>query len=330
MIQPLHFTTRAIEGLTGFAETGAPLAREGFRYLAGKLRQAQVFQLADHGELLDRSKPRPEMPGLVFQPPFPVVALEYQSPAETARRTPNYTEAPSSRRIAVAWKWTDDLPAALRRWSPPILGEGTVVASVSYFDEHKMWMPVAAAAFLPIDGSWFERTPADGSFVSAMIESGQIAPAVAKARTYEMSLIPLLPEALAEFASHLGSEGMLDHIAADLMDEVNAYTDLCYALACRNVGIEKHDAPARLNKARIKAGKLPFADFHTLSLTTQQDGTALGAGGHAGPRPHLRRGHIRHLRHLGPDRITWVNAAMVRGRGQGFVHKNYSVGRVDA
>lgn len=321
MTQALNYTVKAIECLASFDATAPGGSRAGFRYLAGKLREAQVFVLPDHGELLDRSKVRPELPGLTLRPPFPVIALEYASPAQTARRTPSYSDAPCSKRIALAWQWADDLPAELRGWMPEVSGNGVAVASIAYFDEHRLWLPVAAGAHMAFDDNWQQQPKLP--YVDAMVASGQMTRAQATAKAFPMTLVPFLPEGLIGMAQAIGQAKATDALAADLMDEVNAYTDLCYALACRNVGAERHQQPAALNKARLRSGKLPFADFHVLKLSgTDGEGAPVG-GGHGAPRAHLRRGHIRRLRHLGPDRVTWVNATMVKGRG--FVDKAYAV-----
>lgn len=270
--------------------------------------------------MLDRSKPRPELPGLTLRPPFPVVALEYASPAQTARHTPAYSDAPCSKRIALAWQWEEDLPAPLRSWATRGMGEGIVVASIAYYDQQRLWLPVAAGAHMAFDDNWMHQPKLP--YVDAMVASGRMTRAQAAARSYPMTLVPLLPEGLGGMAEAVGLASAADAIAADLMDEVNAYTDLCYALACRNVTTERHDQPAALNKARLRSGKLPFADFHVLRLSgADGEGAPVGAG-HGSPRAHLRRGHIRRLRHLGPDRVTWVNATMVSGRG--FVDKVYA------
>jgi hypothetical protein len=317
MTQPLHYTPKAIECLANLEGTASPAASVGIRYLTAKLRLAQVFVLPDHGSLLDRSKPRPEVAGLTFQPAFPVVALEYPSPAATGRVVPGYTDAPSSKRIALAWRWTDDLPVSLRRFAPPV-GDGVAIASICWFDELQLWLPVAAAAHMTFEDEWKHLDPLP--FVQAAAAAGSVSPSIIAARTYPFQLLPMLPDALGGMVQALGPSGATDHLAADLNDEINAYTDLCYALACKNVETREHPAPAALNKSRLKAGKLPLKSFHVLELNGGGDMPGTGtAVDRAGPRSHLRRGHIRRLP---GERVTWVNSTVVRGRG--FVDKVYA------
>jgi hypothetical protein len=329
MIHPLNYTPKVIEAFERYQAPAAPLSRIMFGYLAAKLRQAQVFLLPDHGELLERDKPRPEMAGLVFKPPYPVTVLEYAAPPGRAM-TPGM-DLPCPKRVVLAWEWTDDAPPELRGWIPPDLGPGVVVASIVYTGNSGTWIPVAAAAHFAYDDVW---VPASGLAVGplrqAMIDTHRVKPSILAANTYHTRPFALLPEALLGMWQAAGQDGSTDMLAADLMDELNAYADFSFALACRNVTVESHPAPSRLNAARTRAGKIPLFDHHVLKLSGEDGrrGPAVGVGEGSSPRPHLRRGHIRHLRHLGPDRITWVNAAMVRGRSAdaGFADKDYAVG----
>lgn len=318
MTQPLNYTVKAIEALSSYPCPGAPLSRLGMRYVADKLRQAQVFVLGDAGQLLERNKPRPEVPGIVFKPPFPVVALEY-SAADIDWDMGEYTQAKCPRRIALAWEWQDDLPPLLRGMCNPNLGEGVVILSIAYYEGANQWVPIAAGMHLAYDTEWRKDLPIT-PFRAAMIECGRLSKKTSDAATMQMAPIPIMPEVIFAAASMSGPDKAADAIAADNMDEVNAYTDLCYALACKNVTSKKHDASVALNKQRIKVGKLPLKDFHVLEVAgAEAPGGGDGSADRNGPRSHLRRGHIRRL---AGDRVTWVNATMVRG--QGFIDKVYS------
>lgn len=321
MTQALNFTVKAIESFIAGDLPDAPLSQIGMEYLLGKLREAQVFILPEYGMVLDRDKPRPEVPGLTFSPAFPVVALEFTAPVDEEKRIPGYTDSPASRRIALAWRWTDDMPPELRRWSPTDIEDGVIVASISFMDRLGFWVPIAAAAHISFSTEWTKLAPTP--FYEAALAAGRVAPKVAAAPTFPYTLIPLLPEMLVATQQRIGRAALLDTIAADLMDEVNAYIDVCYALSCRNVSPERHPAPEKLNKARIRRGDLPLKDFHILKVEGASDADHDEPGNAGSRRAHLRRGHIRQLRYLGEGRMTWVNATMVRGRG--FIEKAYSV-----
>ena len=314
----LNFSTKAIEDLLSFPCPDAPGTAAGLRYIVGKLREAEVFMLQDGGDLLDRSKPRPQVPGLLFKPPFPVVALEFPANTQEWGSSP-YTVAKCSRRISLAWEWSDDLPDELKAWAPQIDRPGVIIASIACYDEQRIWMAVPLGAYVPFDGQYIE--PDTSEFRDTMLAEGRINLAQANAPAYEIKPFPLLPDAIAAVAGQHGIDRMFDFMRADLMDEVNAYCDLCFMLACRNVEIDRHPASAPLNKARIKAGRIPLKDFHVLMLKGEQSEAGTAIGSRSGPRTHLRRGHIRRL---SQTRITWVNAALVRGRG-GAVSKSYAV-----
>lgn len=322
MTQPLNYTPKAIVDLTAMAvqaKAGTPLSSAGIFYLVDKLRQAQVFVLSDGGQLLDRSKPRPELPGIVLRPPFPVVALEYQA-NPTDWKDPIYTASPCSRRIALAWDYTDDLPPLIEGVIGRPLAPGVVMASIAYYDEHQQWMPIAVAAHVGYDESW-EAPQGHSDYQTRMIAAGRIAKAMAEASGLAGSTVPICPEAIYVGAATLGVERTMDMMSADLADEIAAYMDLCWALACKNVSTRSSPAPEKLNRQRLKAGKPPLFGFHVLELAgdTLVGADGEGAADRNAPRAHLRRGHIRRLN---PERVTWVNQTMVRGRG--FVDKVYA------
>lgn len=316
MTQPLNYTVKAIEAMSTYPCVGAPGAAAGFGYLLGKLREAEVFVLPDHGELLDREKPRPEVPGVAFTPAFPVVALEYTADAPR-RADPYYTAARSSKRIALAWRWTEDRPEILKRCGPPVLSDGVVVASIYWSDQDRAWVPVAAAMHLSYDDATTQ--PAiENDFVRSIKAAGAIRQ---DARGVTGTLVPILPEVLAATAATIGPRQMANDISGDLHDEMNAFIDLCCALACANVGTERIEQPPALQRSRLRAGKLPLRDFHVLRISGERamPGQRGAAGDREAARSHLRRGHIRRLP---GERVTWVNATIVRGRG--FVDKVYA------
>lgn len=312
--QALNYTPKAIEALLSYPSPGAPLTRQGFRYIADKLRQAQVFVLPDFGMLLDRSKPRPQVDTLIFKPPFDVVALEFTGD-NPGRSDPYYTAARSTRRIALAWDWKDDLVFA-----PKGLAPGVVIASIAFYDNDQAWMPIMGAYHVPYDAKW--GVPQPSAFAERMVEIGGMTAAQARAPAPGGTPIPLLPEVILHALKQVGNEGLIDLLQSDLSDEVAAYMDLCCALACRNVQFDRHAAPTKLNKARIAAGKLPLPDHHTLTLNGADYGGGATAHDRLGPRSHLRRGHIRRLP---TGRITWVNQTMVHGQADGFVTKTYRI-----
>lgn len=97
------------------------------------------------------------------------------------------------------------------------------------------------------------------------------------------------------------------------------------ALSCSNINIETEIKPdAKLNKARIKKGKVPLFEYKVLKIdpqSTVSDGSTL-SGTHASPRTHLRRGHIRRLKN---GTTVWVNGCVVGVNNKGIINKDYMV-----
>jgi hypothetical protein len=87
----------------------------------------------------------------------------------------------------------------------------------------------------------------------------------------------------------------------------------------RGIETTREGPSDKLAKARRKAGKAPIPSHWVVH--TEPYVTALGrhpgprgevAGGHhASPRPHLRRGHLRHLHERHGSGTTWVRDAVV-------------------
>lgn len=73
---------------------------------------------------------------------------------------------------------------------------------------------------------------------------------------------------------------------------------------------------SKLNKARIKTGKLPLLRNTYISanhyIEALRETVRSDNSGRASPRMHLRRAH---LRHLGLDKIVPVHAAIINGAG---------------
>lgn len=321
MSEALNFTSKALADLAALElhpQIGTA-DREGIAFIADMLGQAEVFVLPDAGALLDRSKPRPQVPPAMFRPPFPVVALEYRA-VETGRRDPLYEAATSSKRIALAWQFDGTFPGGGTYSDAPEPGSGVFVASVCYFDDLKSWVPIAGATFVPFDTIYAKAEPS--GYRETMLRNGRINQAQYKADTLQMGgVIALMPEWFARTVQQRGWQTSMEMLSADLMDEVNAYLDMCIALACTNVTAERHSQPEKLNRARIKSGKTPLKDYHVLNLAGEH-AVGNGPGGSAGRRAHLRRGHVRRLP---GDRVTWVNACIVSGSRPGFVSKDYAV-----
>jgi hypothetical protein len=325
MLSPHNYCSKAIEQFAAGGNPAMPISAAAIGYIRAKLIHAEKFILPDGGRLLPSDRAKPEVPGLIFRPPFPVVALEYQmDSASTWDDGSIYTASSAPKRIALAWDWQDDFPPRMRTPATSMLGPGVMLMEISWRAEICQWIPGLAALHIGYDDEW-TKVEALPPFMAAMVERGQVKPHLAAVGrlAFPHSMVPMLTEAVFHKAQVAGSwEAAVDLIRADTNDELIAYIDLCYALACKNVATERFPAPDKLNRARIKAGKMPLFDHHVLMLNgAQGEAGSADHGVRNGPRSHLRRGHIRRL---GVERITWVNQTMVRGSG-GFVDKTYAV-----
>lgn len=96
------------------------------------------------------------------------------------------------------------------------------------------------------------------------------------------------------------------------------------ALSATAVKCELVQQPARLNKARARAGKSPISDHRVVIIGgVSASGRIVGPGlTRASPRMHWRRGHVRIL---APDRKIKIPPCLVGDRARGFTTHDYSV-----
>lgn len=99
--------------------------------------------------------------------------------------------------------------------------------------------------------------------------------------------------------------------------------ELLEALSCKNIEqtIIQHENKEQ-NDKRARKNKLPIYEERILTIkATPKEGMDIGAGAHASPRQHLRRGHIRRL----DTGNVWVNACVVGSSEKGVIKKSYNV-----
>lgn len=119
-----------------------------------------------------------------------------------------------------------------------------------------------------------------------------------------------------------------DRIAArELLKLSYVLEQTLLALHCTNVRSLDNPPPNALNKKRKKDGKLPLFTYKTLHIVSgERSGhysqSEDGDEARRSPRLHFRRGHVRHI---GGDRITWVQQCMVGNRRLGVVEKAYAL-----
>lgn len=110
----------------------------------------------------------------------------------------------------------------------------------------------------------------------------------------------------------------------DCSTECCAMLEFIEALSCANVSHSIYQKECKsINAKREKKGKVPIWETKILTIDTKQESKSgtTKTGGHASPRQHLRRGHIRRL----PNKNIWVNSCVVGDKANGVIEKQYRV-----
>lgn len=99
-------------------------------------------------------------------------------------------------------------------------------------------------------------------------------------------------------------------------------------LECGNTDIEIEKSSSRLNKKRIKKGKLPFFDYHVLTVNRHLKSVSNTQNiNHRSPRQHIRRGHIRHYK---DGRKIFIQSCIVGDSDNGLIKKDYRIVGINA
>lgn len=111
-------------------------------------------------------------------------------------------------------------------------------------------------------------------------------------------------------------------ISAVIISHLKTFISL---LECNNIYI-KNNKPSELKqRLQKKKKKTPLFEYKTLHIKTPNQNTINITGNksdRAGPRVHLRRGHIRHYAN---GTCTWVQQCVVGNKKNGVIHKDYSL-----
>jgi hypothetical protein len=194
---------------------------------------------------------------------------------------------------------------------------------------------------LPFDISYFECSM-NGQLAAAIVwndGAGAISatPFIcgAKIPEYGLGNVPILYKVtltvedgeLAYRRSGLVGEPEPDEAINNLIDKSVYLVLVAMALLASDaVEVAEVAAPKRLNKRRLKKGKVPLYDHHVVKIKgVSKSGGIIPLGGtHASPRQHWRRGHIRTLhRDTLEEKKIMIPATLIGGRG--FVSKDYEV-----
>lgn len=306
------------------------------------LTNAQIFQLPDNGHIVHGWGETPDHEP-TLRLPFPVTAAEVnwnirstdnEAPESMGGKNVSYLISP--RRIAVGVEIQHgedhieivgrslmDQPSVVdiltaERLEQPM---ARVTMAISYIEAVGRWIidPTALVDYyVDVDMSMAEAREPDRELRRRQIAHGY-RPVDGKKRGVAI----IMPGFFRDDYSQRPEETWHNSIGNDVGNEADWMHQLTTALACQNVSSERISPPKLLQSERRRRKKLPLFDYHLLTLGRRGAGgsSSEGSGTHAGPRTHLRRGHIRRL---GENRTTWVNETIVNP-GHGFVEKGYIV-----
>lgn len=320
-MQTLNLSTHCLEQLVEVRNQLPSFAmRELFTGLIESLRAAPKFLLPDGGRVIDDQESVARLYDQI-RLPFPCVALEYE--AHGAINTAIETQ--SSRRIALCWDLRHGAPAYVQAVTGcgPEPQKCLVVQSLSYLNEHSFWIPIMGLLVIDLDDAVVKGTVAQHAQQSpqfmALIKH-RLVPQRTNMLVHSFQM-HVYPYPMSDFSgSGQTDEEIISNISADTSDELLAMIGFAALTSCANVEFDVLRAEEKLNKKRAAKKREPFYDVRVLMLaghgyqvSTQPGGVCTGAGGHASPRSHLRRGHVRRL----SDKNVWVNAAVINAGAKG-------------
>jgi hypothetical protein len=318
---PLNYTEACQPDLRRLAEKLAermPLSAKAVALVASTLRSAQHFVLPDGGRLFDDGLRG--LRGRAVRLPYPEITVEYFT-----EQVGTGDGSRSTKRIALAIECqystfdavADSMQTGVR--IPRHAGDNTAisVSAIDWYDDRMLWFVQPLS--LIIGETWEPSSPSrpiEPLFESKKPRSER--PVIAFQPVF------LLPEIAELSLNALGHDESLRHLVHDVTDEADAVLELCEALTCVNVHVERLQAVSEaVNRKRLACGKTRLPDAWCLTIDVPgeiHEGTRKG-GTHASPRTHLRRGHIRRL---ASGCNVWVNSHVV-GAGGPEVRKHYHV-----
>lgn len=331
-IQMLNYCAHAIEDL-GVYETmlrrGAPESARVVGRLIDMLRHSVKFILPNCCNLVD-----PESLGQshldLVRLPYPCVAFEAPWEKEDGLLTPicGFDQTPATKRIALCWEALPeyDLLPGLYSILDTFPEGGVFIVPIYWVREFKRWTVSPGGCFHP-HANVVQKISMENSLpVSRIANQAAIDAGLAKEDGMQFRSEPfaLLPEPFADVIAQIGRDRAYAQIHLDSRDENFMLIQACSVINCNNVTTVDIEAPAALNKKRQARGNQAFFSYKVLQLAEDKrapSGNVLG-GHHAGPRMHLRRGHLRRLDH----KTVWVRATMVKSDSpRGVVLKDYAV-----
>ena len=320
--RPGNYSVHFAEQIEAMEKTCPPKWYANLKWLVKMMERAQHFHLPDMARLLDMQD-MPDFMPLLLRPPYPVTLIEYAA-SEPAEMKDDGTNAQSSKRMVLAFDSNEGVPPYPMSFNGEApQEEGVWIVPIFYGDVVSQWVPPSLFAFVAYEQ---EVRASEGMYTPDAVRKklGLTPEQLTKRKALKLFWGGLGPELIERISREYpgGELAFVESQMADAQFELNAYLQLCLVLGCSNVEAEKYPAPQKLNKARSRANKKPFFDYHV--LTVPGDENRRNSAGSSGRtmRSHLRRGHIRRL---SSGKIAWINATLVKGKASGFAAKSYGV-----
>ena len=317
----MNHVTHAIESLSAEARMIKRSRGDAYnlRRILDDMSQSEKFLLPEDANVgVDISE---AALGLI-RAPYPCCCFEYTVSPES-----DFARNGSTKRISAVWRVSEtevesDIVKELRALYPDAL-EGRVGILVASFTNGKLpetgaegWAMSPAFSFIQLGMKMLW----DGGSKPIRREAG-------KCIIFDCPLVPVLPDFCDRVAESRGLKEAKRLMHELLSLEVEAAIETLACLSAKNVQTVTLPAPEKLNKKRLRAGKVPLFEYKTLDIflgadsNIRRDRVKSARAAKSTCRLHCVRGHFK-VRKTGM--FWWSN--FTRGhKTEGMVVKDYAI-----
>jgi hypothetical protein len=289
------------------------------------IQQAQHFSMPDDGLIFDDG--RKGIKGKEIRLPFEAITIEYFCTlSDWGMKNAKDGEVFTPKRVILAYEIPIECTEILDKRYRHILESDTFKKSSHVImltsiegDNGNVFLPIPITLMIP---SCWDDIFSDNTLKTMVVQQD------GTPRLAGGVPMPFSPYVFEYAMRQLGGyENALQYGVEDISYSLRVFLEFIEALSCKNIEFSTfQSAPTKAEAAkRAKKGKLPIYETKVLSLKTTETKSGIKStglrAGHASPRQHLRRGHIRRLE----SGNIWVNSCIVGDASKGVVHKSYEV-----
>lgn len=321
---PRYYATHAMEDLSRFRDhvKKSPFFLraevEYFDAILTILKESVKFILPAEGHLVEFGTEMQQSQLDMVKLPFPTICLEFPCKPSIIDPERCATTSPTSKRCVVAQETNLDGK------------DGILMIPVFYADTESQWTIYGVHFFFPYQQQIMKIPMADlpVDWRQRLVEEQPRVAKLSLIGAVEARAVVGFPTYLKRMAKKVGKE--VNHIVNTMMYEAQSdfrvLAEFCNVVNCSNVELETVPAPAKLNRKRAEAKKLPLFEYKVLTIAPGKMHTRSVAGvitdHRESPRQHLRRGHIRRYQ----SGITiWITSQLIGDPNKGRVEKDYKV-----